>query len=437
MVLLAIEFSLLFPPFLLADLLLGLPAGMELAMQRFENAVEAALTIRPDQPVYCFRPEVLKADARSFMEMFPGQTAYAVKTNGEPIVLKTLAEAGVSAFDVASPAEFAAVRDVAPNAEMLYMHPVKAQSDIRLALEEYGIRVIAVDHEDEIAKITRIVRALDIDPGAVTVFVRLQTKGHATYELSKKFGAAPGHAVELVQRLDRIGYRVGLCFHVGSQIEDPDTYERALASADWVRNRAAVELAGLDVGGGFPAEYGHDPNRAAAPMPSLAEIMSRLRGDLKEWAFEDLPLVAEPGRVIVARAFSLIVRVLLRKGRRIYINDGIWASLSDSWTGKITLPARFIPDPARKSRNGDPEKIAPFRVCGATCDSVDILSRPFWLPETVDTGDWIEIGHIGAYSMSLRTRFNGFYPDMFVEVATPFHEGKKPDSFASLETMAS
>jgi ornithine decarboxylase len=405
-------------------------------MQRFGNAREAALALRPDDPIYCFRPQVLKADARRFMEMFPGKTAYAVKTNGEPIVLKALAEAGVSAFDVASPGEFQAVRAVSPSAEMLYMHPVKAQSHIRLALETYGIRVIAVDHEDEISKLNRVVRALDIDPGSLAVYVRVQTKGHAAYELSKKFGAGPANAVELAERLNRSGYKVGLCFHVGSQIEDPDTYERALASVDWVRNRLSFDLAGLDVGGGFPAEYGHDPNRRQVEMPSLGQIMSRLSGDLREYGFADMPLVAEPGRVIVARCLSLIVRVLLRKGRRLYINDGIWASLSDSWTGKITLPARFIPDPAIRSRNGREANIMPFKVCGATCDSVDILSRPFWLPETVDTGDWIEIGHIGAYSLSLRTRFNGFYPDTFVEVATPFDEGAAPEGFASLETMA-
>ncbi|MBA8909595.1 MULTISPECIES: alanine racemase [Aminobacter] len=405
-------------------------------MQRFENAREAALALRPDAPVYCFRPEVLKTDARAFMEMFPGRTAYAVKTNGELIVLKALVEAGVTMFDVASPGEFAAVREVSTEAEMIYMHPVKAQSDIRLALETYGIRVIAVDHEDEIMKLNRVVRALDIDPGAITVFVRVQTKGSAAYELSKKFGAGPANAVELCERLNRNGYKVGLCFHVGSQIEDPDTYERALASVDWVRNRVSFDLAGLDVGGGFPAEYGHDPNSKKPAMPSIGQIMSRLRGDLNEYNFDEMPLVAEPGRVIVARCLSLIVRVLLRKGRRLYINDGIWASLSDSWTGKITLPARFIPDPAIRARNGDADKIVPFKVCGATCDSVDILSRPFWLPETIDTGDWIEIGHIGAYSLSLRTRFNGFYPDTFVEVTTPFDEGDAPQGFASLETMA-
>ena len=190
-------------------------------MQKFKDAHEAALALRPDDPVYCFHPEVLKADARQFMSMFPGKTAYAVKTNGEQLVLKTLVEAGVTAFDVASPGEFAAVRAVSPDAEMLYMHPVKAQSDIRLALEKYGIRVIAIDHEDEVTKLTRVVRALDIDPGAITVFVRIQTKGLAAYELSKKFGAGPAYAVELAQRLDRTGFKVGICFHVGSQIAGP------------------------------------------------------------------------------------------------------------------------------------------------------------------------------------------------------------------------
>jgi len=370
------------------------------------------------------------------MGAFPGKTAYAVKTNGERFILKALVEAGIDAFDVASPGEFAAVRAVTKKAELLYMHPVKAQSDIRLALERYRIRVMSLDHEDEIAKVLRIVRALEIDPAKVTLFVRLRTKGPAAYELSRKFGAAPSHAVELLQRIDRIGFRAGLCFHVGSQIEDPEVYARALASADWVRSRAGVPLAGLDVGGGFPARYGHDPHRARTAMPSLSELMAELRRNFDEWGFSELPLIAEPGRVIVARSLSVIVRVLLKKGRRLYINDGIWGSLSDSWTGKITLPARLIHDPARKRRTGNPQGLVPFRVCGATCDSVDILSRPFWLPETVDTGDWVEIGHIGAYSLGLRTRFNGFYPDTFVEVETPFEDEEGAKAFAAIETMA-
>ncbi|MFN0264319.1 ornithine decarboxylase [Tepidamorphus sp. 3E244] len=402
-------------------------------MQRYANARDAVDDLRPDVPVYGFRPAVLKQDAQRFLKAFPGRTAYAVKTNGEQFLLDCLAEAGIEAFDVASPAEFAAARTAKRDAELLYMHPVKAQSDIRLALEDYRIRAIALDHEDEVAKVLRIVRALDIDPATITVFVRLATKGHAAYELSKKFGAAPGHAAELVQRISNIGFQTGLCFHVGSQVADIESYRDALGVAAQVRKDAGVELAALDIGGGFPAPYRDEGNRRSA-IPEIETMMRRILKAVDAAGFSDVPLIAEPGRVIVARCLSVIVRVLLRKGRRIYINDGIWSSLSDSWTGKITLPARFLPDPARKRRHGKDE-LVPFRVCGATCDSVDILSRPFHLPDTIDTGDWIEIGHIGAYSLSLRSRFNGFYPDTFVEIETPFEEPPGERGYATIETM--
>ncbi|MEP9368282.1 ornithine decarboxylase [Xanthobacter sp. VNH20] len=405
-------------------------------MARFETGREAALRLRPDQPVYCFRPSVLRADARAFVSAFPGKTAYAVKTNGEPMVLETLAGLGIAAFDVASPAEFAAARAAAPRAELLYMHPVKAQSDIRLALERYGISVLALDHEDEVAKILRMVRALDLDPTQIALFVRIASKGEAAYELSKKFGAAPMHAAELLQRIHHIGFRCGIAFHVGSQMVDPATYERAISTAAEVRDIAKVPIAALDIGGGFPAHYAEDPRRPAPALPPLPELMGTVMDAVKRNGFADTPLVAEPGRVIVARAFSVIVRVLLKKGQRLYINDGIWASLSDSWTGKILLPARHIPDPARRRRAGSSDKVVPFRIYGATCDSVDVLSRPFYLPESIDTGDWIEIGHIGAYSLSLRTHFNGFYPDTFVEVARPFEADGMVAGFAEPERRA-
>lgn len=404
-------------------------------MQRFESGRQAALALRPDHPVYCFRPTVLAADTRAFLSAFPGKTAYAVKTNGESFVLATIAEAGVNAFDVASPAEFEAARAVAPGAEQLYMHPVKAQSDIRLALETYGIRTMSLDHPDEFEKIQRVVQAFDVDPGTVSLFVRLATKGHAAYELSKKFGAAPREAVELMGRIHRQGFRVGLCFHVGSQVEEVDTYGTALALAAEARRQAGVPIVALDVGGGFPAPYGRDPRAGGRAVPDPAAIVGDIVQAARRHGFDDVPLVAEPGRVIVARSLSVIVRVMLRDGKRLYINDGIWGSLSDSWTGRITLPARLVPDPARRRRSGDPHRLDDFRICGVTCDSVDILSRPFWLPETVDTGDFIEIGHIGAYSLSLRTRFNGFYPDRFVEVSHPFEDDRDGlEGFANVET---
>ncbi len=404
-------------------------------MRRFVTGREAALALRPDEPVYCFRPSVLKRDVAAFLGAFPGKTAYAVKTNGEPFVLETIAAAGVRCFDVASRHEIETVGAIAPTAERIYMHPVKAMSDIRRALGAHGIRTFSLDHPDEFEKIRLMVQALDIDPGTISLFVRLATKGHAAYELSKKFGAAPAQAVDLLQRVDRHGFRTGLCFHVGSQVEEIATYDAALAVAATVRAQAKVALVGLDIGGGFPAPYGRAPSAPDRAVPDPASAVAEIAAAAVRHGFGDLELVAEPGRVMVARSLSVIVRVLLRDGKRIHINDGIWGSLSDSWTGKITLPARLIPDPARKKRVGDPNRLEDFRVCGVTCDSVDILSRPFWLPSTVDTGDFIEIGHIGAYSLSLRTRFNGFYPDTFVEVDHAFEDDRDGlEGFATVET---
>lgn len=85
-------------------------------MKTFPSAREAALALRPDTPLYCFRRDVLTADTKAFMEAFPGKTAYAVKTNSDLAVLETVSAAGVTAFDVASPAEFAGARAAQPGA---------------------------------------------------------------------------------------------------------------------------------------------------------------------------------------------------------------------------------------------------------------------------------------------------------------------------------
>ena len=209
-------------------------------MQTFATAREAAYALRPDQPVYCFMPQVLTADALAFTTAFPGKTAYAVKTNGEPMVLKTLAKAGIDCFDVASPGRVRSGQGgrpeggapLHPPGQGPVRHPARARD---LWHPGDGARPRGRGGENPPNRPWPRPR-----PEEITLLVRLASRGHAAYELSKKFGAAPAHAVELVQRIHRIGFKVGLCFHVGSQVEDTDTYERALASAAWVRSRAGV-----------------------------------------------------------------------------------------------------------------------------------------------------------------------------------------------------
>ena len=216
---------------------------------------------------------------------------------------------------------------------------------------------MALDHEDEIAKILRIVRALDLDPGDITLFVRLQTRGprrlRAVEEVRR--GARPcGGAPASASTGSASAAASASMSAARSRIRRP-------TSARSPRPTGCATAPACRLPGSTSAAASRPPTatiRAASKpeMPSLPELMAELRKDIAEWGFADVPLIAEPGRVIVARCLSLIVRVLLKKGRRLYINDGIWASLSDSWTGKITLPARFIPDPARKRRSGNPRR---------------------------------------------------------------------------------
>ncbi len=110
---------------------------------------------------------------------------------------------------------------------MLYMHPVKAQSDIKLALEKYGIRVISLDHEDEITKLTRVVRALDIDPGAISVFVRIQTQG---------LGG--------LRTVEEIRRRAGLCGRTGRAAEPAPATRSACASMSAARSRIPTPMSG-------------------------------------------------------------------------------------------------------------------------------------------------------------------------------------------------
>ena len=197
-----------------------------------------------------------------------------------------------------------------------------------------------------------------------------------------------------------------------------------LTDASLLRNQAfvdgvntaldVIEAAGvpvhyLDVGGGFPADYQDDrPPELGTYFDAISQVFdrSRLRGDCV--------LMCEPGRAMVASGCSLLTQIHLRKDNKLYINDGIYQSLSETLLGKMKLPARLInPERSIVCEYQD------FKILGPTCDNLDILPAPFYLPVDAQEGDWIEIGQTGAYSNSAATRFNGFFPEAFVAVDAP------------------
>ena len=113
---------------------------------------------------------------------------------------------------------------------------------------------------------------------------------------------------------------------------------------------------------------------------------------------------------------QIIVRVqTLRKDNRLYINDGMFGVF---WLLRIDGPDRF---PVRTFRDGKPlhGETMEFLVNGPTCDSTDTLPGLVPLPRDIRAGDYLEFGNIGAYSITGRTDYNGFYSDRIVSITSP------------------
>ena len=134
--------------------------------------------------------------------------------------------------------------------------------------------------------------------------------------------------------------------------------------------------------------------------------------------------VGEPGRAIAAPGMSAVVEVLLRKDERVFINDGMhgifWELRYDGHNG---FPVRTFRDGHVHSG-----ETMPFTVNGPTCDSEDTLPDKVELPVDIRPGDHLEFGNIGAYSLSGRTDFNGYYSDHVVTITS---ESEYPPSLQS------
>jgi ornithine decarboxylase len=182
----------------------------------------------------------------------------------------------------------------------------------------------------------------------------------------------------------------------------PTAFQAAMAQANRAIIRAGVLVDIVDVGGGFPSVY------PGMMPPAMADYVDSIhRGFAEMSVHEDTELWCEPGRALVAEASSILAKVELKKGDALYLNDGSYGSLFDAAHVKWPFPVKlYRADDGEASDVEGPLK--PFRFYGPTCDSMDHMPGPFWLPEDVREGDYIEIGMLGAYGVAMNTRFNGF-----------------------------
>lgn len=368
---------------------------MGLSKTIWASPAEIIRTQAPEHPVMVFAPAVLQATARQFIAGFPGLVTYAVKSNPDEGVIQNLVAAGISGFDVASPAEIEMVRRLAPGAALHYHNPVRSRAEIEYA-RAMGVRSYSVDSRSELAKLIAMLPAAGTE---ISVRYKLPVEG-AAYNFGAKFGATVELAAELLAQVAAAGFTPSLTFHPGTQCTDPTAWEAYIRAAADIASGAGLRIRRLNVGGGFPS---HRLADVAPQLDAIFDLIDRVTGE----AFgEDRPmLVCEPGRALCAPAFTLAARVkAIRDGEHVFLNDGHYGSLNEL-TMIGVIDRIEVRGPEGALRTG--EKTGRI-VFGPTCDSVDRLPGEVFLPTDMEEEDHLVIHGMGAYSMATNTRFNGF-----------------------------
>ena len=327
-------------------------------------------------------------------ELLPRVTIhYAVKALPDFHVVDCLNGHGAR-FEIATCGEIALLKQagVSPQA-VIHTHPIKRDEDIKAALR-YGCTTFVVDNLTEIEKFARYRER-------VGILLRVRTEtSDAAVDLSKKFGCEPADVAELVQRAVEQNVHVkGLSFHIGSQARDPSAHVTAIAEVyqalSACRGLNGAPLTTLDIGGGFPA------SRSGDATEELVEYCRPIRTALAQLP-ENIHIVAEPGRALVASAVSSVnsvIGVAWRKGKPwYYLDDGVYGAFS----GRVFDHAEFVVSALGNTSTADLEEAV---LAGPTCDSIDVITEHAQMPK-LNIGDRVVSNMMGAYSLATATEFN-------------------------------
>ncbi len=361
-------------------------------------------------PLFVVDHDELRKNYRNFRRHLPRvQVYYAVKANSDPAIVRTLFREGAS-FDVASMPEFMIVHENIRHwpakkrqdwiwDKIIYANPTKP-TDTLEKLNRYK-PLVTFDNREEIFKIKQ-----HAPNAGLALRLKVPNTG-AMVELSSKFGATPGEAVDLILEADRQGLVVeGISFHVGSQTTNFENYVQALSLTAAIfqetQDRGYHKMNLLDIGGGFPAPY----DSTVRPIKELARIINT---EIDRLFPKNIQVLAEPGRFLVASAgyaVSKIIGKAVRDGKTsYYINDGVY----HTYSGVIFDHCKY---PVKSFKRGPTSLCSVF---GPTCDALDVVSMAENLPD-LQRDEFVYSVNIGAYSHASATHFNGFPPARVVHV---------------------
>jgi ornithine decarboxylase len=371
------------------------------------------LAAKNGTPMFVVDHEILRNNFKEFREKLPEiQPYFAVKANSTPEIIKTMFHMG-SSFDVASIYEFKQVHKFIENLpdkerqdfiwdKIIYANTIKPAKVLE-KLNPYKI-LVTFDNIEELKKIKQ--HAPDV---GLILRIRVPNTG-SMVELSSKFGVSPGEAVDLIGEAIGMGLGVeGISFHVGSQCNNFDNYSQALNISSAIfkeaklrnfeigfLNKEGKRIKVLDIGGGFPVKYTPD-------VKSFTALAKRLNTEIKRlFGKDDIQVIAEPGRFMVATACTLVTKIIgksIRDGETCYyLDDGVYHTFS----GQVYDHQHY---PLHSFKGGDLKICATF---GPTCDAFDTISLADELPEDLQIDDLLYAENIGAYTLASATDFNGF-----------------------------
>ncbi|MBM3656389.1 MAG: diaminopimelate decarboxylase [Actinobacteria bacterium] len=358
--------------------------------------------------------------AKALQEAFgpnAGTAYYAAKSFISTQIARWIDEAGLG-LDVCTDGELAVAIAVNFPAKKIELHGNnKSESEIASAID-YRVGVIVIDSLQEIDRVARIAHEksiiqgvlLRLNPGVDADTHEAISTGHEDVKFG--FSIASGaawDAVLSVKKHESLELK-GLHAHIGSQIFTPAAFElsasRLISILAKYRDEFGVELAELDLGGGYAIAY-LDSDRPSSAEEVLSVVAKRVKAECEK-ALLRLPRVSiEPGRVIVGPSMVTIYEVGTTKEVSLADGSDRWYVSVDGGMSDNIRPALYGAEYSIALANrSSSAPVRNSRVVGKHCETGDIIIREVQLPSDIVPGDLLVVPATGAYGRSMASNYN-------------------------------
>ncbi len=360
-------------------------------------------------PFYAYDRQLIINKVSQLSKILPKEISlhYAIKANPYPSLVQLMA-AQVSGFDVASKKEMLlALQTGMPAKNISFAGPGKTQADIEAAIIT-GVTLHA-ESENEISKITIAAKQLNLKANLairVNPSFELKSSGMKMSGGAKPFGIdeekIPAELKSL--SLEQINLR-GFHIYSGSQ----NLNEQAIISAQKQTFSLAKELIELstsitnkkidylNIGGGFGVPY--FAKDKALDMQLIANNLNNLLCQYYD-CIEDIKLIVELGRYLVAEAGIYVTKVIDKKESRgtqyLVCDGGLHHHLANSGNFGQVIRKNYPLAIGNKLNGTELEQV---NIVGPLCTPLDILAEKVMLPKA-DIGDYVVIFQSGAYGAS-------------------------------------